>query len=146
MPLPTIDICQWAMEFLGLLDTSLPPLPLWLPPHLCLCGHILFSCLCQISCNLPLIRTTVVAFRTHVAHSGASQVAQWFKNPPANTGDARDSSSIPWSGRSPGEGRKWQPTPVFLPGESHGQRSLVVYSPWGHKKSDATERQTQLND
>ena len=28
--------------------------------------------------------------------------------------------------------RKWQPTPVFLPGESHGQRSLVDYSPWGH--------------
>ena len=28
--------------------------------------------------------------------------------------------------------RKWQPTPVFLPGESHGQRSLVGYSPWGH--------------
>ena len=29
--------------------------------------------------------------------------------------------------------RKWQPTPVFLPGESHGQRSLAGYSPWGHK-------------
>ena len=33
----------------------------------------------------------------------------------------------------------WQPTPVFLPGESHGQRSLAGYSPWGRKKSDATE-------
>ena len=31
--------------------------------------------------------------------------------------------------------RKWQPAPVFLPGESHGQRSLVGYSPWGLKKS-----------
>ena len=30
--------------------------------------------------------------------------------------------------------RKWQPTPVFLPGKSHGQRSLVGYSPWGHKR------------
>ena len=30
--------------------------------------------------------------------------------------------------------RKWQPTPVFLPGESHRQRSLAVYSPWGHKR------------
>ena len=30
--------------------------------------------------------------------------------------------------------RKWQPTPVFLPGKSHGQRSLVVYSPWGCKR------------
>ena len=36
--------------------------------------------------------------------------------------------------------RKWQPTPVFLPGESHGQRSLVSYSPWGRKESDMTER------
>ena len=36
--------------------------------------------------------------------------------------------------------RKWQPTPVFLPGESHGQRILVVSSPWGHKGSDTTER------
>ena len=34
--------------------------------------------------------------------------------------------NIPWS-------RKWQPTPVFLPGKSHGQRSLVGYSSWGHK-------------
>ena len=32
-----------------------------------------------------------------------------------------------------------QPTPVFLPGESHGQRSLAAYSPWGHKESDMTE-------
>ena len=36
--------------------------------------------------------------------------------------------------------RKCQPTPVFLPGESHGQRSLVGYSPRGYKESDTTER------
>ena len=40
-------------------------------------------------------------------------------------------------------GRKWQPTPVFLPGESHGQRTLVGYSPWGRKESDTTERLTR---
>ena len=34
--------------------------------------------------------------------------------------------------------REWQPTPVFLPGESHGQRNLVSYSPWGLKKLDMT--------
>ena len=38
--------------------------------------------------------------------------------------------------------RKWQPTPVFLPGESHRQRCLVGYSPWGHKESDTTEQLT----
>jgi len=35
--------------------------------------------------------------------------------------------------------REWQPTPVFLPGEFYGQKSLVVYSPWGCKESDVTE-------
>ena len=44
----------------------------------------------------------------------------------------------PWVGKIPTR-REWQPTPVFLPGESHGQRSLVDYSPWGHKESDTTE-------
>ena len=35
--------------------------------------------------------------------------------------------------------RKWQPTPVFLPGESHGQRGLAGYSPWSHKELDTME-------
>ena len=39
-----------------------------------------------------------------------------------------------WVGKIPWK-RKWQPTPVFLPGKSHGQRSLVGYSPWGCKRS-----------
>ena len=41
----------------------------------------------------------------------------------------------PWVGKIPRR-RKWQPTPVFLPGESHGQRSLAGYSPRGHKELD----------
>ena len=44
----------------------------------------------------------------------------------------------PWVGKIPWR-RESQPTPVFLPGESHGQRSLVGYSPWGHKELDTTE-------
>ena len=44
----------------------------------------------------------------------------------------------PWVGKTPRR-RAWQPTPVFLPGESHGQRSLAHYSPWGCKESDMTE-------
>ena len=40
--------------------------------------------------------------------------------------------------------RKWQPTPIFLPGEFHGQRSLVNYNPWGCEESDTTEQLTQL--
>ena len=42
-----------------------------------------------------------------------------------------------WFGKIPWK-RKWQPTPVLLPGESHGQRSLVGYSPWGQKELDTT--------
>ena len=45
----------------------------------------------------------------------------------------------PWVGKIPWR-RKWQLTPVFLPGKFHGQRSLVGYSPWGHQESDMTER------
>ena len=56
------------------------------------------------------------------------------KNPPANEGDVRD----PWVGKI--WRRAWQPPPVFLPEESHGQRSLVGYSPWvtrvGHNWSN----------
>ena len=44
----------------------------------------------------------------------------------------------PWVGKISWR-RKWQPTPVFLPGESHGRRSLVGHSPWGCKGSDRTE-------
>ena len=49
------------------------------------------------------------------------------KNPPASAGDIRDRFN-PWVGKIPWR-RAWQPTPIFLPGESHGQRSLVGYSP-----------------
>ena len=45
----------------------------------------------------------------------------------------------PWVGKIPCK-RAGQLTPVFLPGESHGQRNLAGYSPWGHKESDKTEQ------
>ena len=55
----------------------------------------------------------------------ASQVVLVVKNLAANARDAGEVGKILWR-------RAWQPTPVFLPGESHGQRSLAGYSPWGH--------------
>ena len=65
------------------------------------------------------------------------------KNLPASAGARGDPGltpgSDPWT-RKILWNRKWQPnTPVFLPGEFHGQRSLVGYSLWGHKESDTTE-------
>ena len=53
-------------------------------------------------------------------------------NLPANGGDARDAGSIPVLGS---RRRTWQLTPVFLPRERHGQKSLVGYSSQGHKES-----------
>ena len=54
------------------------------------------------------------------------------KNPLANEGDVRDAGSIPEKGESLEEGMVTPP--VFLPGESHRQRSWVGYSPWGRKR------------
>ena len=51
----------------------------------------------------------------------------------------------PWVGKIPWRSA-WQTTPVFMPGESHGQRSLVGSSPWGPKESDTTERLTLHNN
>ena len=59
------------------------------------------------------------------------------KNLPANTGDMRLGFN-PWVGKVPWR-RKWRLTPVVLPGESHGRRSLVGYSPGGRKELDMTE-------
>ena len=58
----------------------------------------------------------------------ASPVALLVKNPLANSGDMRDEGSIPGLGKIPWR-RAWQSTAVVLPGESHGQRTLVGYSP-----------------
>jgi len=60
------------------------------------------------------------------------------QNPPAFAGDIRETGSTPGSGRSPGRGHG-NSAPVFLPGESHGQRSLAGYSPKGCTELDMTE-------
>ena len=44
-----------------------------------------------------------------------------------------------WVGKIPWR-KEWLTSPIFLPGESHGQKRLVCYNPWGHKKSDMTEQ------
>ena len=59
----------------------------------------------------------------------ACQSRQGFKRP----------RFVPWVGKIPLR-RAWQPTPVFLPGESHGQRSLAGYSPWGRSQSQTRLR------
>ena len=70
----------------------------------------------------------------HTTFMGASLVAQLVKN----CLQCRRPGFDPWVGKIPWR-RAWQPTSVFLPGDSHGQRSLADYSPWGRKESDTIE-------
>ena len=70
-----------------------------------------------------------------------SRELPWWLNGKESTCQCRRWEFDPWIGRIPWRG-KWQPTPVFLPGKSHGQRSLAGYSPWGRKEPDTTQ---QLN-
>ena len=82
----------------------------------------------------PSVRISLVPV---IPTESTSLVTQTGKNLLA----MQETGSDPWVGKIPWR-RKRQPTPVFLPGESPGQRSLVSYSPCGHKKSDTTERLT----
>ena len=70
----------------------------------------------------------------------ASLMVQMVKNPPQCSSPGFDPrvGQIPWR-------REWLPTPVFLPGKCHGQRSLVGYSPWGRRESDKTELLTYIH-
>ena len=67
-------------------------------------------------------------------HMGGSQMAQWYRIclPMQKMQVQSRVGKIPWK-------RRWQPTPVFLPGELHGPRSLAGFSPWGCKGSDMSE-------
>ena len=69
---------------------------------------------------------------------GASQMAQVVNNLHKECRRLRRCGFDPWV-RKIAWRRKWQPTPVFLPGKFHGQRSLVGYSPWSQQESDMTE-------
>ena len=88
----------------------------------------------------PLSHPLNLTLRGFLGFPGDSVV----KNPPANAGDT---GLIPGLGKIPWR-RKWQPSPVFLPGNPQGQRSLVCYSPWGRKRDGhdlATEQQQGIS-
>ena len=68
----------------------------------------------------------------------ASLLVQQVTNPPAIQ-ETQDMQVQSLGREDPLEGQKWQPTLVFLPRESHGQRSLAGYGPWGLKESNMTE-------
>ena len=99
-----------------------------------------FSLNCVI--KYILLSFYFLATKEHLIISNimASLVVQTVKNPPNNVRDRVRS----WVGKIPWQSR-WQPTPVFLPGEYHGQRNLAGYSPWGCPESDTTERLLSVN-
>ena len=98
--------------------------------------HLSHKVLNKMSSSVPLGYNHPLLYH-HPLKSWASLVAQTVKNPPAmrQTWDR----SLGWEDPL---GRGMATTPVTLPGEFHGQRSLVGYSPSGHKESDTTKRLT----
>ena len=100
-------------------------------PVLCCCIHRPTSAPCCKWCS------SVVQYYWWPIDSLGLLGGSVVKNSPAHVEDARDRFD-PWVGKIPWR-RRWQPTSVFLPGKSHGQRSLVGYSPWSCKVLDMTE-------
>jgi len=95
-----------------------------------LSNHIV---LCLFLCLLPSVFPSIKVFSDSALHIRWPKYWSFsFSNSPSNA----YSGKIPWR-------RKWQPTPVFLPGKSHEQRSLAGYSPWSHKELDTTQRLKQ---
>ena len=90
---------------------------------------------------MPSIRHVADTQQTReviITDKAALHVELVVENPCDNTGDVKTHEFSPWVRKSPWR-RAWQPTPVFLPGESHGQRSLAGCSPWGQKESDTIQ-------
>ena len=85
-----------------------------------------------------LLGLICISFVIHLfTYKGTSLVAQTVKS--SSCLQCRRSGFDPWVRKILWR-RKWQPTPVLLPGKSHGPRSLVGHSPWGRRESDTTER------
>ena len=71
------------------------------------------------------------------SHTGGFPGVASGKEPACQCRRHKNCGFDPWVGKIP-QRRKWKPTPVFLPGESHGQRRLAGYRPWDHRESAMT--------
>ena len=76
------------------------------------------------------------------SHTGGFPGVASGKEPACQCRRHKNCGFDPWVGKIP-QRRKWKPTPVFLPGESHGQRRLAGYRPWDHRESAMTEATKQ---
>ena len=112
-------------------------------------SHMLLrvSLVAQLVKNLPTMQKTLIQFlgQEYLLEKGQATRSSTLGTPGGSEGkesacNVGDLSMIPGLGRYPGK-RKWQPTPVFLPGKFHEwRRSLAGYSPLGHKELDTTEQ------
>ena len=84
---------------------------------------------------IMISESRISAYVTHIESSPGYPVV---KTLPASAGDTGDVGFDSWIGQVP-QKRKWQPTPVFLPGKCHWQKNLTSYSPWGHEELDMTK-------
>ena len=93
-------------------------------------------CMYIMLCILHIYSLTWIVITDKYVYIQLSLMAQWWRIclplQEMRVWSLGRCGKIPWR-------RAWQPTPVFLPGESHGQRSLAGYTPWVHKESDTTE-------
>ena len=100
--------------------------------------HLFLEAVGTRRCNVSVLGIVTLSLLTHPT-SDTSFGFPGSSDSKESSCNAGELGSIPGLGRRKWR-RKWQPTPVFLPGESHGQRSLAGYSPWDCKESDTTER------
>ena len=87
--------------------------------------------------SIPVIFPSLDFLNYTILIQGTSLVAHMVKNP-----SAMQETRVQSLGGEDSWRREWLPTPVFSPGEFHGQSILAGYSPWGRKESDTTERPT----
>ena len=88
----------------------------------------------QSSFKFDLRKTTTTTIQSHLKENHLASFGCCDGKESAC--NAEELGLIPWR-------MEWQPSPVFWPGESHGQRILAGYSPWGRKESDTTEETEQ---
>ena len=130
----------WPMGFVNFWGfVKLLFICLLLKSFLCFCqcweliSHYLFKdCFCSIL-SLPYFQSSDMC-QTLVELPGGTL----GKEPTCQCKSHKTHGFNPWVKKIPGR-RRYQPIPVFLPREFHGQKSLVGYSPWGLKESDTTE-------
>ena len=122
----------------------------WSPVKSRQSSHMEFTGLLFVGSLIPWNGTSVLVVRAHVLRqdrlrlsSGSLEGSDLKRNQSCSlsnytaAGRDRNCDLFHWP---PGRRRRWHPTPVLLPGKSHGWRSLVGCSPWGREESDTTER------